>query len=302
MCIILTCEKFVRPEYEVIDRCFTSNPHGAGIMWCEDGDVVISKGYTTAQDLWQAIENVPNESRLVVHMRIATSGGIDAGTCHPFPVCDDLDILHAPNVECEAAVAHNGIISGMPTDTTKGISDTISFVSSVVLPLYLSGNHKFTKSARRNIKRNAPGNRFALMTCDGEVFRLGAGWETIDKGVYASNDSWRYESLLGSWNLDDWDDLDEWSEYSWSDSSSKGNSKDYYDKYDDFGVADYFPPSFRYLTNHEKEVLFDNFCGDCDERCVCRAYGPCCDDVYDLMWTVSSDIADERKDDALATA
>ena len=256
MCIILTCEKNVRPNYDLIEDCFWNNPDGAGIMWCEDGRVQTSKGFSTPQSLFAAIESVPMESRLVVHMRIATSGGIDVGTCHPFPICNDLDILHEPDVECSAAIAHNGIISDMPTDKNLGISDTISFVLTVVNDLYVDAGYKMTKSVRRRIKNAALGNRFALMTSDGEVYRLGVGWQTVTKGIHASNGSWRYTALTGRM-ADSWD--------KWSDD-------DYYDWWEDNDAS-----------GGKYDEAFDTCCGDCACRGTCMAYGPTCEGVAEYI-------------------
>ena len=270
MCIILTCEPFVRPDFELIDDCFYSNPDGGGLMWCEDERVQIAKGFTDSQSLFDAIESTPIESRLVIHMRIATSGGIDVGTCHPFPICERLEALHAANVECDAAIAHNGVIGTMPTNKEMGISDTISFVSLVVNDMYQ--REGITKSVCRRIKKAAPGNRFAIMTSDGEVYRLGAGWETVTKGIHASNDSWAWGKLVWSWSkngTEDWEDG--WSYYSddrWPDEPEQG----FYD-------CDY-------------EEIFNMYCGDCPEKSVCMSLGPTCREVKQYVddWYASVEI------------
>lgn len=247
MCIILTCEPKVRPSAQLVTDCFYSNPDGAGIMWCEDGYVQTAKGFMDETSLIEAIESVPYESPLVIHMRIATSGGVATGTCHPFPICDDLDVLHAQLTECSAAIAHNGVIAGMPTDKERGISDTVSFVSGVVNGL-LEGSHgKITQRVRKAIRQAAPGNRFAIMTSDGKVYRIGDGWETVTTGIEASNSTWRYASLY-SWP---WDDK-------WK-----------------YGTAD------EPLYGPEYQDVFDALCGDCPTKGTCMQYGPFCDDVYD---------------------
>lgn len=269
MCIILTVEKYVKPDYDLIETCFWNNPDGAGLMWTEGGRVCTAKGFSDPYELHQAILDTPEDSRLVVHMRIATSGGIDVGTCHPFPITDELDVLHAANVECDAAIAHNGIISGMPTDAKLGISDTVSFVSTIVTALY-DVDDAVTKSMCRRIKEAAPGNRFAIMTDDGEVYRLGVGWETVTKGIQASNGSWRYDRLLkwtaapksrsyyGGWDSIEWED-------------------DYYD-----GYYDYYGTWHPFKTDEEPlyyEDLMDKLCPDCMNKGNCLVDGPVCEDV-----------------------
>lgn len=152
MCIILTCEPYARPTLELVDDCFFANQDGAGIAWIEDGKVQISKGFTDSECMYELIKDIPAESPLMLHMRIATSGGISVATCHPYPICDTLEYLHAPDVECGAAIAHNGVIPGMVT--SDGISDTIAFVQGVVTPMWRV-SHKVTNSMRRAIMRAA---------------------------------------------------------------------------------------------------------------------------------------------------
>lgn len=282
MCIILTCEQNVRPDHELLDVCFNNNPDGAGIMWVEDGMVCTEKGFDNLPDLEEAIWDVPLNSRLVIHMRIATSGGIDVGTCHPFPISDELDVLHAPYAECDAAIAHNGIISGVPTDAKLGISDTVYFVSHYVNALY--HEEGLTKSALRRIKVAAPGNRFAIMTKDGTVHRLGTGWETVRKGIQASNSTWRYQKYLWSydaiWDDEEWDYATAW--------TPKYN--EYYQSEDDWGYKYGGGWSDGWYVDEEDEdelyspeyiALFDGMCGDCRHRATCMAYGPICECVMD---------------------
>ena len=245
MCIILTCERGVRPSDELISDCFALNPDGAGLMWTDGGSVQISKGFMVCADLIAAIDSVPCDSPLVVHMRIATSGGIDTGTCHPFPICDSLAAMHAANVECRAAVAHNGVIRGMATDDKRGISDTIAFTAGKLNGLWRADN-VVSRRMRRRIMDAAPSNRFAIMTDDGTVYRIGHGWNTVTYGIQASNDTWRWTAPrstyydTGRWFPDDWFD----------------------DEYAD---------------------LIGFYCGDCDARGYCARHGAMCDGIDEVI-------------------
>jgi hypothetical protein len=293
MCIILTCEKNVRPDYDLIETCFWNNPDGAGIMWVEDGRVMTSKGFMDERELYRAIEAVPMDSRLVVHMRIATSGGINVGTCHPFPVCTDLDILHASDVEGDIAVAHNGVIRGVPTDNKKGISDTVWYVSHTVNDLYRQNGYHVTKSMLRHIKEQAPGNRFAVMTKDGAVYRVGVGWETVTKGIQASNSGWRWSMPTYNtkgWNLWSEDD-DDWYGYGKNDRWPSSGSTYYYEGADFYGYGErgdeYHP---------EYQRIFDDYCDGCKNIGECMDFTPICqyvaDKVDDWVAKVSTELAE----------
>ncbi len=227
MCIILTCEPTIRPCEDLLNSCLFSNPDGAGIAWVENGAVQISKGYSDVSALMDIIHDVPTESPLIIHARIATSGGISAGTCHPFPVCDSLDGLHAPDVECGAALAHNGIIRGIATNDSMGVSDTVAFVRDVVTPLWRK-NRSVTTAVRKAIASAAPSNRFAILSADGTVSRIGRGWGSVSRGIEASNDSWR---LLYPRHVE-FDECD-FMPYGWSDSEMMDSVCEWCDAYED---------------------------------------------------------------------
>ena len=227
MCIILTCNPNTRPSSELLSTCFYNNPDGAGIMWCENGRVQTSKGYMSEDALEKAIASVPKES--------------------PFPISRSLTVLHAENTECDAAVAHNGVISGMHTNAKLGISDTVTFVSDHIARMWRRDN-KVTRRMRQKITSVAPGNRFAIMTKSGDVYRIGEGWESVSPGIEASNSSWRYSRLSYV------DELD------WADVK--------YDYYRDSGYS----ASYR--------DVFDFWCKDCPNCATCLAYGACCDADY----------------------
>lgn len=280
MCIILTCEKNVRPDNGIIETCFWNNPDGAGIMWVEHGMVQTSKGFMDESSLLRAIESVPKDSPLVIHMRIATSGGINIGTCHPFPVCRDLDTLHAANTECHAAVAHNGVIAGLPTDNNNGISDTVYFVSHAISDMWRKDN-KVTKKMRRRMVKLAPSNRFAILTEDGKVYRVGKGWETVSRGIEASNSSWRAQKYKFNFNYSNYNFRD----YSW-------DAYDYMPEEDSWwsGWKEVEPPkhdkvSWRYELEIDPaySAAIDDLCCDCPDAWRCKALGAACSDVSELI-------------------
>lgn len=291
MCIILTCAKNVRPSDDVISTCFYNNPDGAGIMWVEGGRVHTAKGFMDEGALVAAIDSVPADSPLVIHMRIATSGGVSASVCHPFPVCRNIDTLHAQSVECSAAVAHNGIIHGEPTDNKHGISDTVHFVSHTIADMWRNDN-KLTRKMRRRLTNAAPGNRFAIMTERGDVYRVGDGWETVANGIEASNSSWRWMKKLAvdwdkyylDWNKEYSTYLDKWS----FDDDYLGDDAD--DDTDKLFLD--MPRSYTSSPEDKLAKGIDTLCSGCPYTKDCKANGPSCalvaDDMEDLgiiNWT-----------------
>lgn len=251
MCIILTCDPNKRPTADLLETCFDNNPDGAGVMWIEDGAVQTSKGYMGLDDLLNVVSFVPIDSPLCIHMRIATSGGIDASVCHPFPICDSLDAMHALDVECGAALMHNGIIAGVPTDDMHGVSDTVKFTMTTVNNLFERYHHT-CKRMKDGMRRAAPGNRFALLESDGTMTRIGDGWNTVTDGIQASNRSWRRPVFMPHAWKTPYSDADEWADLEYIECCNEcallGSCMEYGPACDEALEELYGAPLFNYST------------------------------------------------------
>ena len=215
MCIILSCDSNHRPTASTIETCWRGNPDGAGYAYATGSEVVISKGYMTLPDFKHALSHVPEDAPLILHFRIGTSGGYGPEVTHPYPVTSDLTALHALDVECPVAIAHNGILP-YDADDERGISDTVAYVMRVVSrvarqrPVRDHGGLCKSSKARRALRRTSQGSRLALIDAAGHLLRIGDGWETVAPGIYAYNGSWRpyksrYASLYGAFGYDDCD-------------------------------------------------------------------------------------------------
>lgn len=196
MCIIVACENGSRPTKSQVETAFYNNPDGAGLMWVQDGRVMISKGYMYLADLARAIDSVPEDSPLVIHCRIGTSGGYGAEVTHPWCVTYDVDMLHCLDVEAPVGIAHNGVLPYEPDDRA-GISDTMRYIMDVVYPLsqrpdvVSAGGLAVSRVALNTLKKTSAGSRLCVLDSAGHMARIGKGWETVSPGVYASNSSWR---------------------------------------------------------------------------------------------------------------
>lgn len=262
MCIILSCAPYARPDRDTLRICWDNNPDGAGLMW-PDGTrwVHISKGYFDFEDYAAAIEDAPADVPLVLHMRIGTSGGYGAGVTHPFPVFDDLDIIHATESRATYALAHNGVLSGYKTDDALGISDTVAFVRDFVHPLansadiVESGGIAVSNRAKKLLARASYGSRLAIMDYAGNVRLIGSGWRTVTKGIQASNDSFQsYRYTLAKLPA--------------------------YDDYDDdlrgYAILD---------------AMEAYGCAPCSMYSTCMQYGPQCAEIYDYADALTDEYA-----------
>lgn len=111
MCIILTG---LRSDFNesIIERAVNLNPHGIG-MFC-DGKPM--KGLWKPGWAMKWLSNMPSESRVIFHARLATHGAVSRGNCHPF----EIKIKRSKH---SAYLFHNGCLPlGSPGD--KGRSDS----------------------------------------------------------------------------------------------------------------------------------------------------------------------------------
>jgi len=116
MCIAIMKSENKKISKTTLQRCYDSNPDGAGFMFAEDKELHVKKGYFTFKQFYK--EYKPHENKQVLlHFRIKTHGPIDKNNCHPFLVNSGLGFIH------------NGIISGYGDDKQ---SDTIQFNNTIL--------------------------------------------------------------------------------------------------------------------------------------------------------------------------
>jgi predicted glutamine amidotransferase len=208
MCVISYFPAGIMLNKEELQNCMENNSNGAGVMYQKGRKVVISKGYTDFEELWGMASALPNNVDRVFHFRIATSGKIGAGCCHPFPICSDYKKMLRPELECDMAVAHNGVL----TDFTppKGLkdfrSDTMIFTKCVLNEL--DGGKLLYNSAVRMLLENFSTSRFAIMDKN-ETFLLGEFVQSEDSFAFYSNESYKkkkkypsYYGAYGYWGED----------------------------------------------------------------------------------------------------
>lgn len=199
MCIILTIDANTRPaksEFRaLLETCWQNNPDGAGFMYSQGGKVHGYKGFMQPGELFDALRAVPVSCPLVVHFRIATSGGVNAECTHPYPVTNSISRLHSLKWTAPAGIAHNGVIYGMFTDNERGISDTAFYTKTIVSTVkrtVCTRSETLATSTRaaRILTETCEGSRLAILDRDGNVKRIGK-WDKVQTGVYASNASYR---------------------------------------------------------------------------------------------------------------
>lgn len=175
MCVIIVHQdgKWILQKKDY-HTAFENNPDGYGVMWAEDGKVMVRRGmeWDGFKKVMMQITGKPH----VTHFRWATHGDAQKKNCHPFQVTEDVWMMH------------NGIIDIPIWEENR--SDSYHFAKYVVGPFlkaypHLYGTAKFDEWVRTMAGR---GNKFAFIRSDGkmQIVNERAGtW--INEGIWTSN-------------------------------------------------------------------------------------------------------------------
>jgi glutamine amidotransferase len=179
MCIAILTTPGKRLTDNELYRGWSGNRDGAGFAYVDDGEVQIKKGYLEYKPFRDAyntaVERFGNDSPFLVHMRIRTSGHINANNCHPFKVQG-------------GAMIHNGMLF-TPTGARAGTqsdkkSDTRVFAEALHNILIL----EHVKKAEAGIRKAIGGsNKLAFLYNDSSYHIVGENLGFWRDGVWHSN-------------------------------------------------------------------------------------------------------------------
>lgn len=225
MCVIAYKPQDVEmPSTDTLQTCFHSNPDGAGYMFTENDKVRIRKGFMTYKDFYDALmydyNRVGKHTPFVLHFRIGTQGGNIPENTHPFPISEHVSDLQQLFIDCDTAVAHNGILSLTSTGyysynyyktTTSDTMDFITQYLSLIINDFDWYKQKHCDKTKLLIERLIGGsNKFAIMSSDGHTELIGNFIYEETDGCYYSNNSYiSYKtSYINGKNtkIDDYDD------------------------------------------------------------------------------------------------
>ena len=200
------------PDYDTLKNCWENNPDGAGFAYAYNGKVFIKKGFMTFDSFMDSLNKCDKKYNfkncgVLLHFRIATHGGINAGMTHPFPIVDDEGCLEKIEYVSDYAVIHNGIISltSYKASKTGGLSDTAIFIKDYLTKIAGNKNWLYQKCNMELIEELID-SKMAILDKNGNI-QMTSGF-TEEKGVFYSNSSYKqnhykYYSAPSKW---DWDD------------------------------------------------------------------------------------------------
>ena len=191
MCMIITKPKNVNlPKEEYLKTSYNYNKDGIGIMYLKKNSntVRIKKDFKTYEEFLSFIKrNITKEDILVIHFRYATSGKVDKGNSHPFPIVRNRKLLRQLKVNCKYAVVHNGVISKYSGHSK--FSDTQKFIMDILADNSIKYNlHK--KEIQKLITHYINNDRLVILNGEGNLIFIGEH-EKADDSCYYSNSGYR---------------------------------------------------------------------------------------------------------------
>lgn len=187
MCIIAIYDRTrgQSPDRETLERMIKGNPDGAGVAWNDGARVHFRKGIDNAKHVLQIYNEVKDEAlTFVFHARIATSGGVSAQKCHPFPISSSNKALDITIYDGTRPCAfHNGIFRLTPEE---GLNDTQTLIKTMLAPLY-QADPQGVENGKHDalIAHLTRDNRFVILTPD--ACRIYGTWHKDDQGAKYSN-------------------------------------------------------------------------------------------------------------------
>jgi len=188
MCIIIAKPAGVlMPTPEILKHCSEHNRDGIGIAYTSEGMIKIKKDFNDLKAFNSfTAKHVTEKESILIHFRIATSGVVDAGNCHPFPLTRRSKRLRAPQSITDMAVAHNGTFSDMTGH--KKYSDTLLFIKNVLAdPIVRNNLH--SDAVQELIKGYINNSKLAIMDRLGNIMRFGTFY--AHEGCYYSHGGYK---------------------------------------------------------------------------------------------------------------
>lgn len=191
-------------ERRILENCFNYNSDGMGFMWNEDGKVHISKGYMNFEEGYRVLKELDRrinlkERGLVIHFRIATSGNVDMGACHPFAISNSDKTLRTLELTTDIGVAHNGIISAYIPPKNSILSDTQLFIKDYLYNIKEEIPNFLTNSNILFAIEKVVGSKLAFLDGEGNITTIGKFIEE-DNYLFSNETYLDLTDLYKSWN------------------------------------------------------------------------------------------------------
>ncbi len=203
MCLIVAKNSKVNlPPIKYLKNANFYNPHGIGIAYWKygSGEVIIKKDFKNIKPFIKWFKkNISKKDACIIHFRFATSGLVDNGNRHPFPLTKNGSIIRRQNFKCKIAVAHNGIVSQYSpcrvSEKNKNFSDTQLFIMDILQEPLIKENLE-NKTIKKLLGDFVGGDRLAFINAKGHIEKIGEFEK--NGGIYYSNDKYKQKIIRES--------------------------------------------------------------------------------------------------------
>jgi glutamine amidotransferase len=202
MCIIAIQPKGIKIKENILRTCWDANNDGAGIMYVDNGKIIVQRELHDFSEFMRLKKHADKiNGNIILHFRIATSGGINEKNLHPFKVNEHVYFCH------------NGILD-IDVPANSPINDTQIFNNYFMkgLPTDFCNNSATMQLLEYSIGDR---NKFVFLDSSGEFHILNEGAGMWDEGVWYSNLSYKkydYKNVHEKSNYVPnkyWDDADD---------------------------------------------------------------------------------------------
>ena len=174
-------------------------------MFNDGNQVFIEKGFMDFNSFYSRLEALDKEFNLVnsdlaLHFRISTSGNVDQGNCHPYPISTETSQLRNLSLVTDIGMAHNGVIRKHIPETRSILNDTQTFIKNFVYNMYSSNKEFLTVGANIKALEEEAGSKLCFITKD-NMYIIGKFIEETN-GILYSNDT--YLSYDYGWGYEDY--------------------------------------------------------------------------------------------------
>lgn len=170
MCLIMI-GKIEHIKKLELDLAWATNPHGAGIVIPSHKPDMI-KGIMKWKQFDALIGKLDNALTVAIHFRMATHGEVSARNTHPFQLNKGSYLMH------------NGILQGLGSPGTKGLSDTA----------HLADILKRVKSKDRSLLLESLPGKYALV--EKNVINAIGYFDELPDDIEVSNTYWMRSRFL----------------------------------------------------------------------------------------------------------
>ena len=208
MCILILNKKGYRlPKKEILKTCYKNNDDGCGYAFSTGKEIIIKKGFFSFDTFYQSLKednkkyNLFNKN-VLLHFRIATSGGIQENKTHPFILTNKSKVINRYKKEIKTTdpvIGHNGIFSDYVFK--NNLSDTQNFILNFLYPIYKSNLKDNIKN--HLIKQEIDTSKLIILEKDGSVKTYGDF--ILSDGTLYSNSSYKEKYYYTSYNYNYYD-------------------------------------------------------------------------------------------------